>query len=80
MADTTNIVEGLHSTRRKYADKRLNFGSSYKCRANISILAAFLDNWEKLILSELNIEVTPAMKEFFKVKTCQNLIINEGHE
>jgi hypothetical protein len=67
MADTTNIVEGLHSVRWKFVEKRLNFGASYQCRANISILAAFLDNWEKLILEKLNIEVTPAMEEFFKV-------------
>ena len=67
MADTTNIVEGFHSVRRKFVEKRLNFGASYQCRANISILTAFLNNWEKFILEQLQIEVTPAMKAFFKV-------------
>jgi hypothetical protein len=67
MADTTNLVEGLHSIRRKYADKRLNLPVSYKCRANLALLSAFLDNWQHLVLKELDLEVTSKMDSFFKV-------------
>ena len=67
MADTTNLVEGLHSVRRKYADKRLNLPVSYKCRANLSLLSTFLENWQHIVLKELDLEVTPKMDSFFKV-------------
>jgi hypothetical protein len=67
MADTTNTVEGLHAVRRKFADKRINYGASYSCRANLGILATFLDNWQILVLAQLGIEATPKMKELFKV-------------
>jgi hypothetical protein len=67
MADTTNQVEGLHSVRRKYVDKRLNFASSYGCRGNLAILATYLDNWQELVLKELEIDVTDTMRTFFQV-------------
>ena len=67
MADTTNLVEGLHSVRRKYADKRLNLPVSYECRANLALLSTFLENWQHLVLKELNLEVTSKMDSFFKV-------------
>jgi hypothetical protein len=49
LALTTNWVEGIHSTRRKYADKRLNFASSYETRANMALLSMFLANWIDLV-------------------------------
>jgi hypothetical protein len=67
MADTTNAVEGLHSIRRKFAEKRLNFATSYTCRGNLAILSTFLQNWQELVLQEMKLEVTPKMKEFFLV-------------
>ena len=70
MADTTNLVEGLHSIRRKFADKRLNLPASYKCRANLALLSAFMENWQQLVLKELNLKVTPKMNDFFKVLNC----------
>jgi hypothetical protein len=71
LASTTNEVESLHSIRRKWADKRLNFSASYKCRANLAILSAYLDNFQELVLKKLNIKPTKYMTEFFKVlKHC----------
>jgi hypothetical protein len=67
MGDTTNIVEGLHSIRRKYADKRLNFSSSYSCRANLAVLATYLENWQTLVLQQMDLPVTPSMSSFFEV-------------
>jgi transposase-like protein len=67
MADTTNLVEGLHSVRRKFADKRLNFPTSYSCRANLALLSTFLNNWQELILKKLNLKVTSKMRQFFEV-------------
>jgi hypothetical protein len=67
MADTTNTVESLHSVRRKWADKRINFQASYKCRANLAVLSGFLDNWQQLVLEKIGIPVTDYMLEFFKV-------------
>jgi hypothetical protein len=74
MADTTNTVEGLHAVRRKFADKRINYGASYACRANLSILATFLDNWQHLVLVQLGLETTPKMMELFKVNTPNYLL------
>jgi hypothetical protein len=67
VADTTNYVESLNSVRRKFADKRLNFSATYKCRANISLLSAFLDNWVELLMKELQIEISEPMLRFLKV-------------
>ena len=67
MADTTNTVEGLHSIRRKFAEKRLNFSVSYKCRGNLAILSTFLHNWQELVLLQMNLKVTPKMREIFLV-------------
>ena len=66
-ADTTNAVEGLHSVRRKYADKRINFARSYELGANLAILATFLDNWMEIVMTDLGELVTPAIRQFFKV-------------
>ena len=51
----TNWVERLHSIRRKYADKRLNFGKTYCTRANIALLSSFIKNWQNLLLIHLQI-------------------------
>ncbi len=51
----TNWVEGLHSIRRKYADKRLNFARTYSTRANIALLSGFIKNWQSLLLTKLQI-------------------------
>jgi hypothetical protein len=67
MADTTNTVESLHSVRRKWADKRINFQTSYKCRANLAVLSGFLDNWQQLVLERIGITPTEYMLQFFKV-------------
>jgi hypothetical protein len=55
LGKNTNWVEELHSIRRKYADKRLNFGRTYITRANIALLASFISNWQNLILTRLKI-------------------------
>jgi len=60
-------VEGLHSIRRKFADKRLNFKASYACRANMALLSAYIENWMKLILEKLNVPVSSYMEAFFEV-------------
>ena len=67
VADTTNYVESLNSVRRKFADKRLNFSATYKCRANISLLSAFLENWVELLLKELQVNVSEQMLNYLKV-------------
>lgn len=51
----TNWVEGLHSIRRKYADKQLNFTRTYSTRANIALLSGFIKNWQSLLLTQLQI-------------------------
>lgn len=68
VADTTNYVESLNSVRRKFADKRLNFSATYKCRANISLLSSFLDNWVELLFQELQITISEPMLNYLKVK------------
>jgi hypothetical protein len=55
LGKNTNLVEELHSIRRKYADKRLNFERIYIIRANIALLASFISNWQNLILTRLKI-------------------------
>jgi hypothetical protein len=52
---------------RKWADKRINFQTSYKCRANLAVLSGFLDNWQQLVLEEIGITPTEYMLEFFRV-------------
>jgi len=73
MGDTTNVVEGLHSIRRKYADKRLNFSSSYSCRANLAILATYLENWQTLVLQQMDLPVTDSMSDFFQANILYNI-------
>jgi len=53
-AFTTNHVEGVHSVRRKFADKRLNFSSSYVTRANMALLSMFLSNWTDLVVNTVD--------------------------
>jgi hypothetical protein len=65
--DTTNAVENLHGVRRKFADKRLNFSESYECRANLAILTSYLPNWRELLFAELNMPITPFVKNFIEV-------------
>ena len=67
VADTTNYVESLNSVRRKFADKRLNFSATYKCRANISLLSTFLENWVELLFQELQIKISEPMLNYLKV-------------
>jgi hypothetical protein len=67
MADTTNKVENLHSVRRKWADKRLNFPVTYKCRANLALLSSFVDNWQALLLEKIGITPTDTMMAYFQV-------------
>ena len=67
MEKNTNWVEELHSIRRKYADKRLNFGRTYVTRANIALLAGFISNWQNLILTELNIYTGDFFKYYEEV-------------
>jgi hypothetical protein len=67
MADTTNKVKNLHSVRRKWADKRLNFPVTYKCRANLALLSSFVDNWQTLLLEKIGITPTNSMLAFFEV-------------
>lgn len=50
LCSSTNIVECLFSIKRKYADKRLNFGDTYSLRADIAILDKYVKNWERLLL------------------------------
>jgi hypothetical protein len=50
-------VEELHSIKRKYADKWLNFERTYIIRANIALLANFINNWQNLILTRLKIYI-----------------------
>jgi hypothetical protein len=37
-------MEELHSIRKKYANKQLNFEKTYVIRANIILLAEFISN------------------------------------
>jgi hypothetical protein len=62
------MVEGLYSVRRKWADKRLNFAATYRCRANLAILSAFVDNWQELVLDRVGIQATSTMLGFFQVQ------------
>jgi len=80
MADTTNAVEGLHSMRRRFVDKRINYGASYECRANLAVLASFFDNWESLVLDKLGLDVTPKMQEFFRVIVLIVILLDGGLE
>ncbi|MHB1799713.1 MAG: hypothetical protein ACYCUI_15685 [Vulcanimicrobiaceae bacterium] len=64
---STNVVEGFHSVRRKFAEKRLNFGKTYELRANFAILSMFLENWEQLILEMLDIHTSDNFAIFQKV-------------
>jgi hypothetical protein len=43
-------MEKLHSKRRKYANKQLNFEKIYIIRANIILFAKFINNCQNLIL------------------------------
>src|SRR5689334_14884039 len=75
-AETTNKVEGLHSIRRKFVDKRLNYKVSYQCRVNMALLSAYLDNWQKLILEKVGLTVNYNTKKYFKVSSiCCNIYI-----
>ncbi len=69
MAETTNVVEGLHGIRRKFASKRLNFAVSYECRANIALLDAHLEKWIEVVLKELNFPISEQVSDFLKVHT-----------
>src|SRR5689334_16923716 len=51
----TNLVEMLHSVRRKFADKKLNFKSTYEMRSHLALLSCFLQNSDELILQQLEI-------------------------
>jgi hypothetical protein len=66
-AETTNYVEGLHAVRRKWLDKRINFKQSYVCRANMSLLSSFLNNWIQLVLDELKIPIDISITEYMEV-------------
>jgi hypothetical protein len=74
-AQTTNMVEGLHSVRRKFADKRLNYKLTYTCRANIGLLCAFLDNWMPLVLEQLEIPISDYVKEYLQAFINEILLI-----
>jgi hypothetical protein len=66
----------LHSIRRKFVDKRLNYKVSYQCRANMALLSAYLDNWQQLILEKVGLSVDYYMKKYFKVcNICCNIYI-----
>jgi hypothetical protein len=67
-AETTNSVEGLHSVRRKWMDKRLQFKQSYKVRANMSILSKYIDNWIELVLKEMKLPVEKSVYDYMKVR------------
>ena len=62
LGETTNSVEGAHSIRRKFADKRfknyhfykirLNYSVTYSTRANIAFLSMYLTNWIDLVKNQ----------------------------
>jgi hypothetical protein len=60
-------MEELHSIKRKYANKRLNFGRTYIIRANIALLASFISNWQNLILTRLKIHTSEFYNSYEKV-------------
>ena len=67
LAETTNVIEGINSSRRKFTDKRLNMGSSYKTRSNMSLLNKFVNNWIELVMEKMDVPVTYAMRLHLKV-------------
>lgn len=40
----------LYSVKRKYADKRLNYQSTYVLRSDLVLLAQYVNNWQQLLL------------------------------
>jgi hypothetical protein len=48
---TTNAVENIHSIRRKFLDKRLNFAKSFSVRADLALLTLFMPSWLENVLT-----------------------------
>ena len=64
--ETTNVVEGLHSVRRKWIDKRLQFKKSYKVRANMALLSTYIDNWIESVLKEMKLPVEKSVYDYME--------------
>jgi hypothetical protein len=64
---TTNKVESVHSVRRTFADKRLNFRKSYVLRANLALFSMYCKNWQELIFQGY-VQFHSLMSRFFRNK------------
>jgi hypothetical protein len=56
----------LHSIRRSFADKRLNFPLTFVARSQLSLLCTYVPDYKERILAKLHLEVPPSMQQFFK--------------